>query len=196
MKTLAESFEKEVTEEGELEPSARCACFQHLPDMHSLIPPQQGLPALTAFNVGAYPRPRAVSMCRVCRCSGRSNTSLVSDHVGDCVRCTGLTGHELSFWAGCGVTPQLHLIRSCTCLRPLPCAGRWRGWGRWMPRSTWTRSSTSSCPPTSCSACAPPLPPSPFPQDPEIHCRRAIAQLLCPWLMLSECTQDAVPPLG
>ena len=25
MKTLAESFEKEVTEEGELEPSARCA---------------------------------------------------------------------------------------------------------------------------------------------------------------------------
>ena len=26
MKTLAESFEKEVTEEGELEPSARCAC--------------------------------------------------------------------------------------------------------------------------------------------------------------------------
>ncbi len=67
MKSLAESFEKEVTEEGELEPSARCACFQHLPDMHSLIPPQQGLPALTAFNVGAYPRPRAVSMCRVCR---------------------------------------------------------------------------------------------------------------------------------
>ena len=27
MKTLAESFEKEVTEEGELEPSARCACL-------------------------------------------------------------------------------------------------------------------------------------------------------------------------
>jgi len=27
MKTLAESFEKEVTEEGELEPSARCAPF-------------------------------------------------------------------------------------------------------------------------------------------------------------------------
>ena len=30
MKTLAESFEKEVTEEGELEPSARYACLQHL----------------------------------------------------------------------------------------------------------------------------------------------------------------------
>ena len=31
MKALAESFEKEVTEEGELEPSARCACLGSLP---------------------------------------------------------------------------------------------------------------------------------------------------------------------
>ena len=35
MKTLAESFEKEVTEEGELEPSARCACFGS--SCHSLL---------------------------------------------------------------------------------------------------------------------------------------------------------------
>lgn len=33
MRTLADSFEKEVTEEGELEPSARCACLQHLSDI-------------------------------------------------------------------------------------------------------------------------------------------------------------------
>ncbi len=38
MKTLAESFEKEVTEEGELEPSARCARFQHLSDLRLYLP--------------------------------------------------------------------------------------------------------------------------------------------------------------
>ena len=37
MKTLAESFEKEVTEEGELEPSARCAPFSQNLDQFQYV---------------------------------------------------------------------------------------------------------------------------------------------------------------
>ena len=124
MKQLAESFEKEVTEEGELEPSARCVGSNHMRKVRR----EETNPRILARSTAQF------------LCEGRCSvvaililSSLVSQaNATGNIQLFCLSWQLMRAFSGAEMTSRVSR-----------CAGRSLGWGRWMRRSTWTCSSTS-----------------------------------------------------